>query len=803
MTTRTFILFLLTLFIGSIQAQTGNIQGQVATAEMPLGFANVLLNNVSDSSLVKAEASNENGQFTFSNVAFGTYFIRISFLGYEEFESEVIELNQSLIELNNITLSEANNALNEVTVTAQKPLVEVLADKTIFNVQNTLSATGTNGLELLRKAPGVILDNSNNIILEGKTGVQIFINNKPSPLNGEDLSNYLQSLQADQIEAIEIITQPSSKYDAAGNAGIINIRLKKDKRFGTNGSVTLGGSYGQNGQYNASTNFNNRTAKGNLFGSFSQNEGETWSFIYLDRLQNGVRYDSETETLRNRNAQNVKVGYDFFANDRHTFGILLNGNFFDNQNVGLTTTPIIPQTTQSTSQILIANNESQNNNYNLSGNLNYRFADTSGHELLVDVDYGRFNRERVSFQPNRYVDAQTDALLFERNFEMNTPIDINIFTAKADYTQNLLGGKLGMGLKYSQVVTNNTFQFFDVGDGESVLNQDRSNIFDYTEIINAAYLNFNKKWSKWNLQVGLRAEQTISEGILTSTQENANNAVNRNYINLFPSGGLTFVPNRKSSWSLTYSRRIQRPNYQSLNPFEYQLDELSFSRGNPFLQPQYTDNFKLSHTYNYRLTTSLSYTYIQDFFAQVTDTLGATRNFLMTRNIANQRVWNVGVSYPFDVAKWWSVYASVNAFHAAYEAQDEKFNAIDQSTLSFYAQNTFVLPAGFKLEVSGWFSSPSVWGGTYETQSLGSLDLAVQKKLWNDQLAVRLAFGDILYTSPWRGQMQFGELFIDGTGGWESRRMRLNLTYTFGNSEVKRARRRSTGLEDESKRVGG
>ncbi|MEM8523399.1 MAG: TonB-dependent receptor [Bacteroidota bacterium] len=802
MMSRIIFSILLTLLSVTLFAQTGKISGNILSEEGSLPFANVILKNAADSSIAKAEVTDEQGAYVFSSISFGNYFVETSFVGMQDERSDIFELKESDFRIKPIILENTTSALGEVTVTAKRPMIEVLADKTVFNVENTLSSTGTDAFELLRKAPGVIIDNNDNLILEGKTGVQIYINNKLSPLTGEDLSNYLRSLQASDIAAIEIITQPSSKYDAAGNAGIINIRLKKDKRLGTNGTLAGGVAHGQNTRYNSSLSFNNRTQKGNLFGTYSNNTGETWSFIYLDRIQQGVRYDSETETLNDRNTNNIKLGYDFFPDSKHTFGVLFNGNFYNGEVSGVTNTPIIPLASGEAEQILIANNESSNDNYNILANANYRFADTSGHELLVDVDYGRYNRERVSFQPNNYIDAVTTATIFERNFRMNTPIDIDIFTAKADYSQSLLGGTVGVGAKYSSVRTNNIFQFYDVLENQDILNENRSNQFEYTENINAAYVNFNKKWSKWNLQLGLRAEQTISEGILTSSQENDDDQVNRNYLNWFPSGGLTFTPNYTSSWALTYSRRIQRPNYQSLNPFERQLDELSFAKGNPFLQPQYTNNVKLSHTYKYRLTTSLSYSYIRDFFAQITDTLGATRNFLITRNIANQQVWNVGVSYPFDATKWWSVYVSVNAFHSAYEGQDEKFQAIDQNTLSFYAQNNFTLPAGFKLEISGWFSSPSVWGGTYQTKSLGSLDIAIQKKFWDDKLSARLAFGDVLFTSPWRGDMQFGDLFINGTGGWESRQVRLNLSYAFGNNQVKNFRKRKTGLEDENRRVG-
>ncbi|MEM9848395.1 MAG: outer membrane beta-barrel family protein, partial [Bacteroidota bacterium] len=717
MTTRLLITltFLLTSLLSI--AQSGQINGAVLSAEGPLSFANVILRDAQDSSMVKAAVTDERGNYTFTNIPYEKYYVETSFVGLNGYQSEVFTLNTNSYRIAPIVLEASSAALDAITVTAKRPIIEVLADKTVFNVENTLSSAGTDAFELLRKAPGVIIDNNNNIILEGKAGVQIYINNKLSPLSGEDLSNYLRSLQASDIEAIEIITQPSSKYDAAGNAGIINIRLKKDKRMGTNGTIAAGIAQGRNTRYNSSVSLNNRSAKGNLFGTYSNNIGETWSFIYLDRIQQGVRYDSETETLSDRNTQNVKVGYDFFPSSQHTIGVLFNGNFYNGTSNGVTNTPIIPLVGGTPEQILIANNESQSDNYNVLGNINYRFADTSGYELLVDVDYGRYNRERTSFQPNRYVNPITDATLFERNFSMNTPIDIDIFTVKADYAQPLLGGTLGLGVKYANIRTNNIFQFYDVEENQEILNEERSNQFEYIENINAAYFNFNKKWSKWNLQLGLRAEQTISEGILTSTQVNADDQVNRNYLDWFPSGGLTFTPNYQSSWALTYSRRIQRPNYQSLNPFENQLDELSFSRGNPFLQPQYTSNIKLSHTYKYRLTTSVSYSYIQDFFAQITDTLGATRNFLITRNIANREVWNLGISYPFDATKWWSVYFSLNAFHASYEGTDEKFQAIDQSTLSFYAQNNFTLPAGFKLEISGWFSSPSVWGGTYQTKS--------------------------------------------------------------------------------------
>ena len=794
---------LITLFFvtGMLWSQTGQVKGTVLDKTQPLAFATVLLKSAADSSIVKAAISLENGTYTFSEIPFADYFLETSFLGMESYRSPNFKLDQSELVSDAIVLKTSNTDLEAVEVVAQRPLIEVMADKTVFNVQNSLNSTGTNGLELLRKAPGVILDNNFNIILEGKTGVLIYIDGKESPLVGEDLTNYLLALQSSDIEAIEIITQPSSKYDAEGNAGIINIRLKRDKGLGTNGTLNAGYAYGKNSRYNTSLSFNNRTKKANLFGTYTNNFGDTWSFMNLDRIQQNVRYDSKTETINSSSTHNTRLGLDIFPHSNHTIGLLFNGNFYKNNVNGFTSTPITPLDHGEVEQILTARNESESENYNLTGNINYRFADTLGHELLVDVDYGKYNRDRINYQPNQYTDGSGQIPLFERNFRMITPTEIDIFTAKLDYSQKFMGAQLGIGGKYSEVKTDNTFEFYNVIEGMDELDETRSNRFLYSEKINAAYININKKWDKWNLQVGLRVEQTISEGNLISKQVSEEDNVKRNYTDWFPSGGITYTPSYKSSWALTFSRRIQRPNYQSLNPFEYQIDELTFSKGNPFLQPQYTNNIKLSHTYKYRLTTSISYSYISDFFAQVTDTIGATKNFLITRNIANQEIWSIGVSLPFQVAKWWDVYASLNAYRASYQGNDEKFKSIEQNTLSLYAQNTFRLPKGFRLELSGWFSSPSVWGGTYLTKSMGSLDIAIQKKLLKDRLSVRLAFNDIFFTSFWRADMRFGDLYINGSGGWESRRLRVNISYTFGNNEVKKSRKRNTGLKEESNRI--
>ncbi|PRX53873.1 TonB-dependent receptor domain-containing protein [Flagellimonas meridianipacifica] len=778
------------------------ISGTLKSAlDEPIPYAAVTINSPLDSSLVKATISNEDGTFALVGMLPSEYLFNVSALGYSDHNKKINYVGGDLV-LKPIVMTEAAQNLEEVTVVAEKPMVQVLADKTVFNVQNTINATGTSAFELLRKAPGVIVDNDGGFIVEGKTGVQIFIDGKLSILQGEDLINFLESLQATDIEAVEIITQPSSKYDAAGNAGIINIKLKKDKSLGTNGTYNTGVTTGDFARYNSSINFNNRGKKGNLYGTYSNRFGKTTGFINLLRTQSNTQFDARTTSIYDRNSNNIKLGYDYYLDSKHTIGAIFNGNFNNSFNTNNTRTPIRPAGIAELDSVLVALNQVDNTSYNINANINYKYADTLGRSLNVDLDYGGYNSDRNAFQPNTFFDPSESVVFRETITFQETPIDIEIGTAKVDYEQNFLKGKLGVGFKFSYVDTDNTFNFFNEINGQNVLDDTQSNEFRYTENINAGYFNYNRKWGKWNLQFGLRVENTVSDGNLESTQENENNRVERNFTDFFPSGGLTYQLNRKNQFALNYSRRIQRPNYQSLNPFQFRLNELSFSEGNPFLQPQYTNNVKLSHTFNYRLTTSISYSRITDFFARVTLEESESISNLTTLNVANQEVFNLGVSYPKKLFSWWDVYVSVNAFISDYQATSPEFLPVRQETLNFYGQNTFTLRNDWRFEVSGWYNSPSIWGGTYQTDSLGSLNAAVQKKFMDGRFTARLAVNDILFTSPWSGITQFGELFIDGSGGSDSRRVAFGLTYDFGRNEIKKSRKRKTGLEDENKRIG-
>jgi len=803
---------LFTLLLGcicmgnSLLAQNpGVVRGNVQDPDgEPLSFATVTLLNAADSSLAKAGFTNDEGEYILTPVAAGSFFVQIQYTTYQTYRSEVFETNGAgektldLIQMQGVEME-------EVKIRAQKPILTVKPDMTVFNVEASTNAIGTDALELLRKAPGVVVDNNDNIMLQGRNGVRIYIDGKPSPLSTEDLANMLRTMQSSQIEAIEIITNPGAKYDAEGNAGIINIRLKKDKNEGANGNIDLGYAIGRYSKYNGAVSANYRNKKMNVFGNVGGNIGQRFIFLDFYREQNDAFFDQGSDIIRYGYDVSAKVGADFFINDKHTIGVLANGLFSDGDFDTRSTTFIGDAINRDTLSILQASSEQEEENQNANFNVNYRYDDGKGRTWNVDADYGYFDIQTNSFQPNDYFDAEQENVLLSRVFTTIAPTAIDIYSLKFDHERPLGKGKLGFGAKTSFVLTDNDFQFFDRVNEVDTLNLDRSNLFEYTENINAAYATWQQQFGKWGVSAGLRGEQTNSIGQLTSVQQTGNDTVRRNYFNLFPSGGVTYTPNRKHMYRLNYSRRIDRPRYQDLNPFVQQIDELSYRQGNPFLLPQYTHGVELAHTYNYMFTTTLKYSHTTDLMTQITDTIEGSRSFIMTDNLASQDVVSLYFSAPYSLTKWWSTFTNMGVFYTYNQADYGEGKEIDlgRATYNVYHQSTFKLPKDFSMEVSGFYNSPAIWGANFRTRRFWGVDAGVRKKFLDGRGNIKLAVSDIFFTMQWQGIQEFGGLYFDASGGWESRQFKVNVSYLFGKDTVKSARRRKTGLEDESGRARG
>jgi iron complex outermembrane recepter protein len=786
-------------------ASTANAQitGKITDEKNePMFGVSVALLKSSDSTLVKAAVTDDKGIYAFEGIAAGIYLVKAFMLGYETMWITPFTYEGSR-NLATASLAPSSKNLKEVNIAAAKPMVEIKPDKTIFNVENSINSTGSTAFELLQKSPGVVVDQNDNVMLKGRGGVMVQIDGKNTQLSGSDLAELLKTMQSTDVSSIELISNPSSKYEAEGTAGIINIKLKKNKDFGTNGTLTAGYAVGIFSKYNTGITLNNRSKGVNVFLNYSNNWGNRRNYIDVYRIQNGIIYDQKSATFRNGLNNNYKAGADFTLSKKSTAGVMVNGNFSDLNFNTHSRTEILNTAGNEPISTLRSTTENSNQNNNFNINANYRWADTSSHEFTLDLDYGRFSSERTSYQPNVYLlnDGTTEMHLY-RTF---TPSDIYIYSFKSDYSTPFLNGVLGVGVKSAYVETDNTYDFFNIQDNNDIFDSVRSNKFVYTEMIHAAYANYQFTIKSFELQAGVRTEYTVSEGDLNSIQQTADENVKRDYLDVFPSAGVSYKLNKKNTLGMVYSSRIDRPNYQDLNPFEWKLDELSYRKGNPFLNPQYTHKLEVSHSYNYALTTTVAYSRTDDFFAQVTDTIEGNKSFLTSRNLASEDVFSVDVNVSTQIKKWWSVYANIGFTNMHYLADFGGGRIIDAtaSTLNIYAQQNFKLPAGFNFELSGWFSTPSIWGGTFKTETAGSLDAGLQKKLLGDKMTLKLSVTDIFVTAPWRSKSVFEVASIHANGGWETRQFRANLTWRFGSKTVKSIRQRSSGNETETKRVGG
>lgn len=772
--------------------------------------ATVSLLQASDSAVVKLAVSKKDGSFSFSIIKSGKYIIAVTYINYKKAFSMSFEFDGVKdFELTAITLDPLPKGLSEVTITSKKPLVEVKADKTILNVEGTINAVGSDAFELLKKSPGVQVDKDDNLSLSGKNGVQIYIDGRPSPLSGKDLAEYLKSIRSSEIESIELITNPSAKYEAAGNAGIINIKFKKNKAFGTNGSINAGYNIGIYSKYNAGISLNHRNKKINAFGNYTYNNSKAENYANLNRLILDTLFDQKSTITVNPVSNTFRAGLDYFINKKNTIGILINGNYTDGTLHSASKTPIYYYPTAAVTRILDAGSSSSFKRDNLNANLNYRYTDTSGRELNMDANYGMYKIRTNQVQPNYYYDATGTNEISRYIYNMIAPNDISIYSFKTDYEQKFKKGKLGTGGKLAYVDSKNDFQRYNVFTNGKLLDTLKSNNFRYTENINALYVNYSKAYKGFIIQAGVRMENTISKGHSTGYKRLSNgtyatydSAFKRNYTDFFPSFTITFNKNPKNQWSISYSRRIDRPAYQNLNPFEFKLDEYTYSKGNTALTPQYTSGIKLSNTYKYKLTTQLSYSHTTDVFAQITDTAEKTKTFITQKNLATQDNVGLNISYPFQI-KWYSSFVNINSYYSHYKANlgiGRSIN-LDVFTASIYIQNSFRLGKGWTGELSGFFNSPSLYQGTFKLKALGGIDAGIQKSMLKGKGTLKTSVSDILKTQVFTATSNFVGQRLIANGGTDSRQFRINFSYRFGSMQVKAARQRKTGVEEESERV--
>ncbi len=798
---------LLAMFmIVGLCAQSASIIGTLKDGDSnPVEFVNVVLYSVVDSSLVKVETTDETGVFRIQNINGGDYWIEASYVGQENLREDLIVDEGKELDLDILIMNASSVELEEAVIVAKRSIVEIKPDRTIFNVEGTINSTGDNALNLMRKAPGVLVDNNDNITVLSRSGVMVYIDGKRLPLSGDDLSNYLKNIPAEQIDRIEIITNPGAKYEAEGTAGIIDIRMKRDKSLGANGSVSSTYSQGVYARGNINVMGNYRNKSFSAFGQLGYNGGTSFKEMFFSSVQNGFATEDEIRSKNSSAGYNYRLGTDFFIGKEHTVGFLISRNDTDRDGNSYNRVEIGRQGETGIDSILVANNTSDAKNVANTYNFNYAFNNKRT-TVNVDADFGKYRNNNTYFQPNTYYDPNEEIILSEKNTSYDTENNIDIYTFLVDVETDLWGGKFGFGTKLSKVGTDNTFLFYDIPDEDPIFNKSRSNIFLYDENVYAGYVNYSSSiGEKWKYSVGVRLEQTDATGNLqTFDPELAEPPVESNYLDAFPSAGLTYMLAPEHSFSLNYGRRINRPDYNVLNPFRVQLSELSYQKGNPFLVPEIVNNMELGYTLKYMYNFKLSYSRTTDKITRLIgpDDDNPLAGFITWDNLAEQTVYALNISAPVEITKKWNAFFNISGSHINNQADygDDGFVDIQIFTYNIYQQHTFNLPWDLNAEVSGWFAGPGVWGGVFLYDESWSLNLGLQRRFFNEQMNVRLTFNDIFYSTGWNGTSEFNGLSMQGHGAWDSRRGTLSLSYNFGNKNVK-SRKRKTGLEQEAKRV--
>jgi len=702
-----------------------------------------------------------------------------------------------------IILKPLANQLKEVIITSTRPEIEVRPGKITINIPNSLTAEGSSAFEILRQSPGVRVDNGNNVNIIGRQNALITIDGKTTNLSGEDLAAYLRSLQSNVIEKIELITSGSAKYDAS-SGGIVNIVLKKGNNIGANGTVTATAGYGKYYKSNVGITFNDRMAKFNIFGSYNFAADKTFHNFITDRTINfnniisDYRVDYKSTQKSENNAFNL--GTDYFITPTQTVGFLVNGfsrqdDFIKDNSLNISNQGVLDS-------MITAESKLGRHISKINYNLNYNGKlDKAGSTLSADLNYTTFSRSSGEYITNSFYNADWSPYRDPELLENLSPSKIKIWLSKLDFSTPLSKTSiLEAGVKYSHASSNNILTFGPEVNGEYVPNPNLSNHFFYTENINAAYINYQNKFDKIYLTMGLRGEQTSANG--NSVTMDAQ--INRNYFSLFPQALLVYKKNSKNEFSLSYNRGITRPAYEEINPFLYYVDPYDYRAGNPNLKPEYSNSIELSHTYNKIIVTSLytsiiSNAYEFGFYEQNDSTKVSVKTQTNLGTIYN---YGIRFSTPVVINSWWSAYYRIDASYQRYVAypQNGTLNKGTQDIIFNSIQN-FKISETVSAILSGEYESPNFYG-INQNKARYFINAGIGTQLFNKRGSLRLSVTDIFNTQQDRGSINYQNLNFIVTDKRESQVARLTFTYHFGKASVKAVAAHRTGNEEEQKRIG-
>lgn len=796
------------LFIVPLHAQQAqSIKGFIRDSAVFLSGATITIKKTHTNEILKTGLSEAGGFFEISFYTNDSITLEVSYAGYANYEKQVVFGNEPFsFNAGEIIMQEAPVEMSNVTVNARKPFIVSLIDRVVVNPEAMISNAGLNGLELMERCPGVMVDMNGNLSLRGKNGVMVYIDDKPSYLTGAELAAYLRSIPSSSIASIELLTNPPAKYDAAGNAGIIIIRLKKSITKGWSGGISLSFGQGRFSRSNNSANLQYRVGKFNIFGSLSANYNQSYQDLTIERyyfdtdgkpISSFVQHSFFTPIGRNAN---LRTGMDFYMNDRITLGLTTGGLLTHSERM-LDNTATVTDGSQVITSYVDATNPTdiQFNNYFINGNALWKTSGSS--EITLNLDYMKYDNRIEQLLTNKIFSPQRD-LLFTSVLESDLPTELAIHSLKLDYLKTLKKGRIESGLKSSIVSADNQALFYDVTGGEKNVNNEFTNRFLYDENIHAAYINYSREMQQLSLQLGLRAEYTNIKGYQTGIDVVKDSAFQYSYTSLFPTvfAQYTFDTTGTNVIGLSAGRRIDRPVYKDLNPFSYPMDRFTYYGGNPFLVPTFSYTIDLSYTYKNKITTTLTYSWSNDVIFETNEQRG-TIYYSRPGNFARQVTYGLTINSSQQITPWWSCNLYLSWMRNAFESpiyteflNDAKWYAVISPV------NQFTINKKWSAELSASYQSALLMG-QFIIQPIYSVRIGLATKILKDKGSLKFNISDVFYTNQVEGDIRN---IANANANWfsflDSRVATLAFAWRFSKGQQYKLRQ-TGGAEAEQKRV--
>jgi len=772
----------------------------------PLDFVSVRILQKADSGRVFSTVSDSTGNLALPDLKPGDYLLCVSRVDYEPAcQDLIISANNTNTTPQRLTIIlHASTQLSTVTVTAKKPPVQFLSDRTVIRVDASINNAGTTALEVLERSPGITLDKDGNISLKGRDQVLVMIDNKPSYLTGAELNALLQGMSSNDIETMELIDNPPARYDAAGNGGIINIRLKKNRQRGFNGNLSLSGAQGIYPKSNNALSLNYYSGKVNLYANYSMTINQNLLDMYAFRSyyaddDKTLLSTLEQPTFIQSTAKNhtLRTGLDYTLNKKTSFGIALAGTKIDRNGTGRGEASW--KSANNLPDSLIRTRNSNSTDWkNASVNLNLHHQFSAKQELTADLDWlGYQIKGSQGFQ-----NIRSDNNSYMESFLGELPSKIRILSFKADHQLQLPKQyKLETGVKWAATSTNNKAAYTINQGGGWEEDLGKSNQFLYDEQIRAAYASLERKINRWWYQVGLRYEHTSFDAHQLGNAVIKDSAFSNQYGSLFPSLQASIELDSLNELSLTMNKRIDRPPYQQLNPFVFIINKYTYQKGNPLMKPQFTYTVELSHRYKNLLSTSVSYSDTRDYFSQIflSDSTGTF--YYSEGNLGRRKILGLSVSFSEQLLPFWNFSSQADLQHKKLKGFVWKPLEASITQISISINNQFKLGKGWAMEASGFWISRSQADIQEVVEPTGQVGVGISKQVLKKKGSLKLTARDIFYTQDMEGFTIFNQATEYFRLQRDTRVINLAFTWRFGKQTKTTPRR--TNKVDEADRVSG